>query len=172
MLGSTPALKPESSAAYTAVTIGSSLRSGWPGSKATSISTSMRASATAASFNTSITASADVNWLASVRGRVGYLWTPGLLLYGTAGAAWADIDYQANLQSPGFIAGVNHTTTKDGFVVGAGAEYMWSRQWLVRAEYLFYDFSGSTRSFALVPATLHWDNLGISVVRLGASYKF
>lgn len=134
--------------------------------------TSMRASATAASFNTSITASADVNWLASVRGRVGYLWTPGLLLYGTAGAAWADIDYQANLQSPGFIAGVNHTTTKDGFVVGAGAEYMWSRQWLVRAEYLFYDFSGSTRSFALVPATLHWDNLGISVVRLGASYKF
>jgi outer membrane immunogenic protein len=131
--------------------------------------TSLRASASGSRF---ISASTNVNWLSSVRGRVGYLWTPGLMLYGTAGFAFADIDYQANLQGLGFIAGVNRSTTKDGFVVGAGAEYMWSREWLLRTEYLFYDFGSSTRSFALVPATVHWDNLGVSVLRLGASYKF
>ena len=134
--------------------------------------TSLRASATASNLNTSISASADVNWLSSVRGRVGYLWTPAFMLYGTAGFAFADVSYNANIQSPGFIAGANRTTTKDGFVVGVGGEYLWSHQWTLRAEYLFYDFSGSTRTFAVVPATVHWDNLGISVLRLGASYKF
>jgi outer membrane immunogenic protein len=134
--------------------------------------TSMRSTASASNFNTSINASAHVNWLSSVRGRVGYLWYPGLMVYGTAGFAFADIDYQANISAPGIVGGVSRTTTKDGFVAGAGVEYMWSREWLVRAEYLFYDFNGSTRSFAAVPASIHWDNLGISVVRLGASYKF
>jgi outer membrane immunogenic protein len=135
--------------------------------------TSMRASA-AGNFGTNrfITASTHVDWLSSVRGRVGYLWTPGLLIYGTAGFAMADVDYQAHVETPGLIAGVSRTTTKDGFVAGAGVEYMWSREWLVRAEYLFYDFGSSTRSFAVVPASVHWDNLNISTVRLGASYKF
>ena len=114
--------------------------------------TSMRASATAASFNTSITASADVNWLASVRGRVGYLWTPGLLLYGTAGAAWADIDYQANLQSPGFIAGVQPHHHQGRF-----------RGWRRGRVHVVAPVVGARRVFVL---RLQWIN---AVVRVSAS---
>jgi opacity protein-like surface antigen len=62
---------------------------------------------------------------------------------------------------------------KTGFVIGAGAEYMWSRNLLLRAEYLFYDFNDASRSAGVsLPAVFHWDQISISVVRLGASYKF
>jgi outer membrane immunogenic protein len=123
-------------------------------------------------FNSSAAASTDVNWLASLRGRFGYLWTPGLMLYGTAGVAWADVDYRGDAQSSISIttnAIIKPTTTtfssdaatsfdaiKTGFVVGAGAEYMWSRNLLLRAEYLFYDINGASRSAgASIPAVFH-----------------
>jgi outer membrane immunogenic protein len=161
--------------------------------------TSLRASGSAANAflqdtggplsttSSSVSASADINWMASLRGRVGYLYWPGLMFYGTAGVAWADVEYRAAASTtvtnstaivgatvPLTVAGAaSFDAVKSGFVVGAGAEYMWSRQWLLRAEYLFYDFNATTRSFgSVIPATFHWDSLNVSVVRLGASYKF
>jgi outer membrane immunogenic protein len=137
--------------------------------------------------SSSVSASADINWIASLRARGGYLWWPNLLLYGTAGVAWADVDYRADFSTtvsnstavvgatvPLTVAGAaSFDAVKSGFVVGAGAEYMWSRQWLLRAEFLFYDFNATTHTFgSVIPATFHWDSFNVSVVRLGASYKF
>ena len=42
------------------------------------------------------TMSTSLNWVASVRARLGYLITPNLLAYGTGGAAWGNVDYAAN----------------------------------------------------------------------------
>ena len=36
------------------------------------------------------------DWLATVRGRIGYLVMPTALVYFTGGAAWADVDYSAS----------------------------------------------------------------------------
>jgi len=124
--------------------------------------------------------SQDVDWLASIRGRLGYLWTPTILLYGTAGAAWADVNYSASATvraTPAVTAATSFSSVRSGWVAGAGAEYMWSPQWLLRAEYLFYSFDGATATAPLspniaAPVVFTWDRLAISVVRVGASYKF
>jgi outer membrane immunogenic protein len=71
----------------------------------------------------------NMGWLSTVRGRAGFIVTPSLLLYGTGGLA---ID-QANM------SGGTTDTVKAGWVAGAGAEYMLTRQWSVKAEYLHYD---------------------------------
>jgi hypothetical protein len=40
--------------------------------------------------------SIDPKWLATVRGRIGYLVVPNALLYFTGGAAFADVDHSAS----------------------------------------------------------------------------
>ena len=40
--------------------------------------------------------SSTLDWMSSIRARLGYLVLPNLLAYGTGGAAWAKIDYAAN----------------------------------------------------------------------------
>ena len=87
----------------------------------------------------------DLNWLASVRGRIGYLITPPVLLYFTGGIAWSDIDYSASLTEEGvgsWVAAFNET--KAGYVLGGGLEWMLSRNWLLRGEYLYYRFDGTS----------------------------
>jgi opacity protein-like surface antigen len=59
------------------------------------------------------TISANLNWIASARGRLGYLVTPGLMAYATGGAAWAKIDYSATATDPtiGYFAATNSSST-------------------------------------------------------------
>jgi outer membrane immunogenic protein len=67
----------------------------------------------------------DVNWLATARGRLGYVIGPGLA-YVTGGAAFANVGDKANatqvfpVASTFYPAAAN--TTKPGWVVGAGYE--------------------------------------------------
>jgi outer membrane immunogenic protein len=146
--------------------------------------------APAPAFNMQVTANSQ--WLASMRGRVG--WTAGSwLLYATGGAAWTSTSYTANATGtisgpvvlPGVAAGVNFDETKTGWVVGTGFEWMLSPNWIVRAEYLHYDFGGASATLPLVfanavgacaPGQCNWavsaSNLRIDSGRLGLSYKF
>ena len=123
----------------------------------------------------------DLNWLASVRGRIGYLITPPVLLYFTGGIAWSDIDYSASLTEEGvgsWVAAFNET--KAGYVLGGGLEWMLSRNWLLRGEYLYYRFDGTSvvadnpvfPPGAEFDAPFVWDDTQIQVGRLGLSYKF
>src|SRR5262245_24040968 len=62
----------------------------------------------------------DLDWLATIRGRLGYLVTPDLLLYATGGAAFGHVNYNASLESvgPGTVWAVDFDKTKTGWVVG------------------------------------------------------
>jgi outer membrane immunogenic protein len=89
----------------------------------------------------------DLNWFATFRGRVGFLATPTLLLYGTGGLAVADINSSTNVvfgTDQFFLGGFNFngstSTTRAGWTVGAGAEWLFAPHWSVKAEYLFLDF--------------------------------
>jgi opacity protein-like surface antigen len=77
-----------------------------------------------------------VNWLTSMRGRIGFTpaWT--MLLYFTGGAAWSEIDNSE-------VSLGTQNQSKSGWVMGAGVEWApWANNWLVRAEYLNYNFGG------------------------------
>jgi outer membrane immunogenic protein len=129
----------------------------------------------------------NIGWLASIRGRLGTTWGPGLA-YITGGAAWeklrttawvsadtgSGIDSQAGTTS--------FSSTASGFVVGAGYEWRIAPKWSARGEYLFYDFNhGSTSTVTMVGPCESSPTCGvnvttghnnISVVRLGVNYLF
>jgi outer membrane immunogenic protein len=134
--------------------------------------------------------SLNTDWLASVRGRIGYLVTPAALVYFTGGAAWAKFDYAGRSlnETATFIAQTQFTETKPGYVLGGGLEYAFARNWSARAEYLYYHFNNtdaavtgvpdSTGNFNAAPngpfpSNFTWTGVtNINVVQAGVSYKF
>ena len=126
----------------------------------------------------SFSISEKVNWLASLRARLGFVAWPNTLIYATGGVAWENVDYNAVANfsaTPPVTASFSKTNT--GFVVGGGIEWQAFPQVLLRAEYLFYGFNQDQSGFGFVPAVplplnFNWSNSNAQVVRLGASYKF
>jgi outer membrane immunogenic protein len=140
----------------------------------------------------SMVMTANTHWLASARARAG--WTSNrLLLYVTGGVAFSDTSYSATdtglVAGQVFLPGVGSTValnqTKTGWVAGGGAEWMLTQNWLLRAEYLHYEFDGSSTTLPLVFANgsgacpagacnwnAQWSALKIDTVRAGLSYKF
>ena len=82
------------------------------------------------------------NWLASIRGRLGYTWGPGMI-YVTGGGAWTGVQATGGATLlPRAIAGSFSTSsTRSGYVVGAGYEWMIAPNWALRGEYLYYGFT-------------------------------
>jgi outer membrane immunogenic protein len=127
----------------------------------------------------STTLGRDVNWLASFRGRVGLLATPSFMLYATGGLAIADIDHNGRFNNNGltYLANVSLNETKTGWVAGAGAEWALSQNWLLRGEYLYYQFDGASAlfnsaAFPTFPIRFSWGETQIHTLRAGLSYKF
>jgi outer membrane immunogenic protein len=125
------------------------------------------------------TTSANLDWLASARGRIGYLVTPDIMTYATGGAAWAKINYSAVSTDPGigYSATTDFSSTQTGYAVGGGLEWTMTDNWTVRAEYLYYQFNKGPNVIAqapggLPPSNFVWGNANISVARAGVSYKF
>jgi outer membrane immunogenic protein len=125
--------------------------------------------------------SSTLDWLASIRGRFGFLVLPNVLIYGTGGAAWAKIDYSASAINGGggftYTPSASFSSTLPGYAVGGGLEWAMTRQWQVRAEYLFYGFGSqgvlvSSVNFPGKPSSFAWSNTSVNVARLGLSYKF
>ena len=130
------------------------------------------------------TMSMGPDWLATVRGRFGYLITPTALLYFTGGAAFADVDYSAsatNEPPTTYIAATSFSKTASGYVLGGGLEWaLWSN-WSLRAEYLFYHLNTSAAALAFdttgnfpppLGSGFSWSDMDVHAVRFGASYKF
>jgi outer membrane immunogenic protein len=125
--------------------------------------------------------SSEVEWAASLRGRLGYLIWPNLLAYGTGGAAWGKIQYGASSLSPstGYSAGAAFTNTNSGWAAGGGLEWAPFTGFglLLRVEYLYYDFGSaptavSSAGGGFLPSGYSWGATKMSVARFGMSYKF
>jgi len=128
--------------------------------------------------------SMDPNWLATIRGRAGYLITPTALLYFTGGFAFADVGYSASATNEGatYNASSSFSKTVNGYVLGGGLEWsIWSN-WSVRAEYLYYRLNTSTAVNALntgpgafpppLGSRFSWSDTDLHTVRVGGSYRF
>jgi len=104
--------------------------------------------------------SGDVNWVGSLRGRIGWAPWAATMVYFTGGAAWSTISI------PG-VDTLPATQTKSGWVVGGGIESaLWASNWLARAEFLNYGFTGVALGAGLA------GNLTINEFRAGVAYKF
>jgi outer membrane immunogenic protein len=107
-----------------------------------------------------------VNWLMSVRGRLGVAVNGNrTLLYATGGGAWADIDYAA----PGFGG---FSDTHFGWVAGGGIEHAFSPNLTARVEYLYYGFNDVTAPAGVLgvgPTSL---DPTVQTVRFGLNFKF
>lgn len=121
------------------------------------------------------------NWLATFRGRLGYATGP-LLFYATGGLAVANVSYTdfAFFPASNSINAASSSSTRTGWTVGGGAEWMIAPKWSVKAEYLYVDLGNttytSTNSVLNVAPNLatitHDHRLTENIGRVGFNYKF
>jgi outer membrane immunogenic protein len=122
--------------------------------------------------------SQKLEWFGTVRGRVGVLATPTILLYATGGLAYG------NVQSSAVIGGVATGSVNDtrvGWTVGAGVEgAIGNSNWTAKLEYLYMDLGTTGGVFATaIPAlgggTLvggYSSRITDNIVRVGLNYRF
>jgi outer membrane immunogenic protein len=103
---------------------------------------------------TSYSASKSVDYIGTVRGKIGFLATPSIEVYGTGGLAyggvrtnsfsWQEVSIQsADEFGPGISS---YAGTKVGWTAGGGVEWMFMSNWSAKAEYLYYDL-GSVNTY-------------------------
>jgi outer membrane immunogenic protein len=119
----------------------------------------------------------ELSWFGTVRGRLGATVTPDLLLYTTGGLAYGHVDASANtfvnstIQYPASVS-----KTKAGWTAGAGAEWMFARNWSAKVEYLYLDLGNVSAigHSAAVPndAVANTWTTRENIVRAGVNYHF
>jgi outer membrane immunogenic protein len=115
------------------------------------------------------TVSSKIDYIGSLRGRIGYSWDRALL-YGTGGLAWAHNDVTIGVAFPGFAAGISDDQTHVGWTIGAGLEYAFAPSWSAKVEYLFADY-GTETYFSGIAGGLPVDGQTHSV-KFGVNYRF
>lgn len=117
------------------------------------------------------------DWLASLRGRLGYDLGP-VLLYGTAGVAWTEWSLKASYTviASGHTDRVSGGSTGAGWVVGGGAEMKITESIIARIEGLHYRLNDLDTNMKINGVPVHHDegpiDSNITVVRGGLSWRF
>ena len=102
------------------------------------------------------------DYLASLRGRVGYAFDRALI-FATGGVAFTDTSAESDAFG-GVSLDADDSLT--GWTIGAGGEYAFTDNWIGRVEYRYYDFSnGSLDDLGDV-------DLGTNTLTVGVGYKF
>jgi outer membrane immunogenic protein len=135
------------------------------------------------------TAQKSLQNLGTLRGRVGYLVTPTLLVYGTGGFAYGQTNLnisRTSYDTSGSYGSAFGTTSfmsfRDGWAAGGGLEWMFWPEWSAKLDYLYYDLGtlspgmdgiGNSQNFAAwgylaAPST----RFNGHIVRAGVNYHF
>lgn len=103
--------------------------------------------------------SSSLDWFGTVRGRIGYLATPSILIFGTGGLTYGGVS--ANLKNTSIssywdfdpttytqlgVGGASQTNTLVGWNAGGGVEWMFMQNWSAKAEAFYYDLGSSAMS--------------------------
>jgi outer membrane immunogenic protein len=67
------------------------------------------------------------------------LWSPNVLLYGTAGVAYGQVKDTATITAPGGSVTGTFKDVKAGWTAGAGVEGTIGGGWTAKLEYLYID---------------------------------
>lgn len=123
---------------------------------------------------------AKILWFGTLRGRVGVLATPTLLLYATGGLAYGETDVSAAGIFTGFFPGgysFNSSHTNVGWTLGGGIEGAIpnTSNWTWKLEYLYIDLgsqsgAGTETAFG---TNYTWNvKFTDNILRIGVNYKF
>jgi len=155
----------------------------------------------AVNAQTNVTVGNRLDYLGTVRGRLGFTAVPNLLLYGTGGFAYGGVNSNTTvsqmLAGPAVgaagglaVANDNFSGTRVGWVAGVGGEWMATQRWSFKLEYLYYDLGNvnyggtlnnlTTAASGAGPAGSLWYSLGIAssthmagnIVRVGVNYHW
>jgi outer membrane immunogenic protein len=102
----------------------------------------------------SVESEKTVDWLGTMRGRVGYLFSPTLLAYATGGLAYGGVTgrtaafagWTGNVIAPTLRSSNSAGYLSDtlvGWTIGGGGEWAVAPNVSVKAEYLYYDLGGA-----------------------------
>jgi len=91
-------------------------------------------------------ASKNLSYLGTVRGRAGYLVMPSLLVYLTGGLAYGGVNFSTYSQQQGssgvstglYIGPSQYSGARLGWTAGGGVEWFFMSNWSVKAEYIYY----------------------------------
>jgi len=90
----------------------------------------------------------EVNWVATLSGRVGYA-IDRVLIYAKGGVAFADQDYNwVVTKGSKDLATAKFSDTRTGWIVGGGAEWKLGHNWSAKLEYNYMDFGTETLNVA------------------------
>ena len=121
------------------------------------------------------TCEAEMDWLGSVTGRLGYTWERALF-YVKGGLAVGEVTAEGspNLGPFAPVLGTSTSKTLTGWTVGTGIEFALTDKWSAKAEYTYFDLGSATYltdlsagGGGLVDAKTHG-----STVRIGTNYHF
>ena len=133
------------------------------------------------------TASYDLDWFGTVRGRVGYLLYPRALLYLTGGLAYGHLSADLSASAPPLgPVSISDSATRAGWVIGGGLEWAVRGNWMLRAEYLYMDLGSMQTKLGPISGSIPDGEFPIAVsasgtvrtdftdqiFRVGLSYKF
>jgi outer membrane immunogenic protein len=146
------------------------------------------------------TAQQSTDWYGTVRGRVGWLATPNLLLFGTGGFAYGRVTDSANVTFTGplfeitfpnglgfsCVSGLpcfsgSSSAIRTGWTAGGGLEWLLDQHWSAKIEYQFINLGTETVKLTalavnapvLIPASFNAAFRDqFNVVRLGLNYRF
>jgi outer membrane immunogenic protein len=129
-----------------------------------------------------VTASDKLKWFGTLRGRLGYA-ADRVLLYVTGGLAYANNSFNfSGVDAGGNSFTIDNSTTKMGWVAGAGVEWAVAGSWTVKAEYQYLNF-GSVGPFSVaavdpvgvptgVLVTTSSHKADFQTIRIGFNYLF
>lgn len=125
-------------------------------------------------------ATQSMDWMSTVRGKLGVTPLPNILVFGTVGFAMARVESSFSSESdPAFFSlTASGAGVRTGFVYGGGAELALSSVLSARLEYLRYDLGSET---LVAPYTVLGFNAGVGIlsrysitgdiVRFGLAYQ-
>lgn len=127
----------------------------------------------------------DMDWMGTLRARLGILASDKLLLYATGGGAVTSVKFSHRYDfdnRPISFGGesFSDTVTRWGWVVGGGVEYAFAGNWSLGAEYLYADFGSISNTERVFhsnagPLDTLFENeldLSIQTVRASINYRF
>lgn len=127
--------------------------------------------------NPFVSSKQELDWLASVRARVGYLPEDNWLVYATGGPAWGKVSNKAGVGNDLLQFKGSNSAANLGWVAGGGAEWAMSKGYSVKFEYLHYDLghssdiSSGTPPGAPFQTKFRWDAKG-NLLRAGMNFRF
>lgn len=125
-----------------------------------------------------VTLSQKIDWFGTVRGRIGLLATPRVLLYGTGGLAYGGVNTSETIGAAAL--GFSNTETRVGWTLGAGIEGAIGGGWSAKLEYLYMDLGTTSGSFLTPIAALGGgfissnfnSRITDNILRVGVNYRF